>query len=472
MTGKILFEAGKAVDFLNFLRMKAGKLLIADDNKSVLNALHILLSETFEQVVTLENPELLLSKLQEINFDVVVLDMNFRSSLNTGNEGMFWLRKIKKEYPDTEVVILTAYGDVNLAVNALKEGATDFILKPWENDKLVATLKAALRQGSSNRQIRELKEKESILKQVIARPGRIIHGGSPAIIHVMELAGRVAVTDANVLITGENGTGKELVAREIQRLSGRKDELFVTVDLVSLSESLFESELFGHKKGAFTDAIEDRTGKFVLAHKGTLFLDEIGNLPLHLQSKLLTVLQNRVVIPVGTNREIPIDIRLIAATNKKLEEMVSEGLFRQDLLYRINTIQIHLPPLRERKEDIEALSLHFLNHYCRKYDKTILPPGKEVIELLREYNWPGNIRELQHAIERAVILCRTKSLSAGDFQFQRNVQVVSQPKRLEDMERQMIREALKNFPGSMNSAARELGITRQTLYNKIKKYGI
>ena len=453
--------------------MKAGKVLIADDNNSVLSALNILLRDDFEMVQTVNDPSRLPALLQKNEFNIVLLDMNFRSGFNTGEEGLFWLKKIKSEFPAIEVVMLTAYGDVELAVNALKEGAADFILKPWDNEKLMATLRSALRLHISNVRINELREKESALKHEIRKSSTLIYGRSPAMKRVMEMVRKVAPSDANILITGENGTGKELIAGEIHRLSGRNRELMVTVDLGSLSETLFESELFGHKKGSFTHAVDDRTGKFVLADKGTLFLDEIGNLPLHLQSKLLTVLQNRLVIPVGSNREIPIDVRLVAATNKNPEGMVSENLFRQDLLYRINTIRIDVPPLRERKDDIELLAGFFLDVYSRKYGKPVAGFDGKAMTALIDYGWPGNVRELQHTVEKAVILCEAGSITSGDLQL--SVGSFTLPisaATLEEMEKIMIVNALKKNPGSMNTAATELGITRQTLYNKIKKYGL
>jgi DNA-binding NtrC family response regulator len=452
---------------------KEGKLLIADDNKSVLNALNLFLQFEFEKVCTITNPNRLLNELEQTDYDVVLLDMNYSAGQNSGNEGLYWLREIKEKHPNTEVVMFTAYGDIELAVKALKIGASDFILKPWDNEKLTATLKASLRLRKTNLELDELKTQQKAIKNEFNRNDRIIIGNSVAMKRVTEMVEKVANTDANVLITGENGTGKELIAQEIHRLSERKKELLVMVDLASLSESLFESELFGHKKGAFTNAYDDRTGKFALAHKGTLFLDEVGNIPLYLQSKLLTVLQTRTLIPVGANKEVSVDIRLVCATNKNLNQMVADNQFRQDLLYRINTIHIELPPLRERDGDIELLAIHFLNYYTNKYCKTCINISSSALEKLKKYHWYGNVRELQHAIEKAVILCDGKTIKPDDFYFNQNIGHNSiEFSTIEDMEKKMIMQAMKKNGQNMSAAALHLGITRQTLYNKLKKYGL
>lgn len=452
---------------------KQGRLLIADDNRNILQALLLFLQHEFEFIHTVSNTNNIIRELEQGGFDLVLLDMNFRTGQNNGNEGLFWLREIKQKFPDVEVVMITAYGDVNLAVSALKEGAADFVLKPWDNDKLLATLKSALKIRKSGQEIQELKKKEKSLKNELRPTSAFIIGKSEAMNKVSGLISKVAHTDANILITGENGTGKELVAREIHRLSGRCDELFILVDLSSISESLFESELFGHKKGAFTDAHEDRAGKFAIANKGTLFLDEIGNIPMHLQSKLLTVLQTRVVRPVGSNTEIPVDIRLICATNKPITDMVAANEFRQDLLYRINTIQIQVPPLRQRRDDIEELSLYFLKFYAKKYGKPELKLSPIVLEKFLNYQWMGNIRELQHTIEKAVILAEDNQLKPNDFQFgTESVFSGSFPETIEEMERKMILDAIVKYGGNYTVIASKLGITRPTLYNKIKKYGI
>jgi len=453
--------------------MKQGKLLIVDDKKNILQALTMFLQFEFEKVQTISNPNLLSAELESNNYDVVLLDMNFKAGQSTGNEGLYWLREIKKRFPETEVVMFTAFGDIALAVNALKEGAADFVLKPWENEKLVATLKAAYRLRKSNREITELKGKEQSMKRELNQGEQLIIGKSAAMQQVMNLVRKVAATDANVLITGENGTGKGVISKEIHRLSLRKNELFVLADLASLAETLFESELFGHKKGSYTGAVEDRIGKFVLANNGTLFLDEIGNIPLNLQAKLLTVLQSRCVTPVGADKEVQTDIRLVSATNKNIHQMVSEGQFRQDLLYRLNTIEIHLPPLRERTEDIEDLAGYYVGLYGRKYGKPQMKITTAAITNLRSQPWPGNIRELQHSVEKAVILTDSSELRPIDFMggFEME-QMGNQPETLEEMEKQMIASAMKRHAGNLTIVASKLGISRPTLYSKIERYGI
>lgn len=453
--------------------MKKDKLLIVDDNKEILKALQFLLASEFELIRAISNPAQLYSELEKWDYDIIILDMNFKTGVNTGNEGLFWLKEIKKRSPQVEVVMITAYGDIELAVRSLKEGAFDFVIKPWDNDKLKATLDAACRMRNSNIQIVNLKSKENLLKKEANRSTPMIIGKSPAMHEVMSLVRKVAATEANVLITGENGTGKELIAKEIHNLSNRCNELFVLVDLSSLTESLFESELFGHKKGSFTNAYEDKTGRFAMADKGSLFLDELGNIPLNLQAKILTVLQTRVITPVGSNKEIPVDFRLISATNKNMKEMVASQQFRQDLLYRMNTIQIHLPPLRERPEDIEELALHYIRIYGRKYNKTDLELVEDALLKLKRNPWYGNVRELQHTIEKAVILSEGNHLRASDFIFFENeITQDIQPETLEEMEKKMILSTLKKNGHSQNITAEQLGITRQTLYNKLKKYGI
>jgi DNA-binding NtrC family response regulator len=453
--------------------MKDDSLLIVDDNKGMLNALNLLLKPGFKTIKTISNPNQLYTELEKGDPDVVLLDMNFSAGINTGNEGLFWLREIKNKKPLVEVVMITAYGDVELAVRSLKEGAVDFVLKPWDNDKLKATLEAACRLRKSNLEISDLRKREKVLKQDVNRTDPMVVGRSAAMKEIMNLIDKIADTDANVIITGENGTGKELIAREIHKRSGRCNELFVLVDLSTLAESLFESELFGHKKGSFTNAFEDKTGRFAFADKGTLFLDEIGNIPLALQSKILTALQTRTITPVGSNKEVPVDFRLISATNKNLTDMVSNNQFRQDLLYRINTIRIHLPPLRERLDDIEDLARHYLEVYSRKYNKPLPNLEKDGLEKLKKNNWPGNIRELQHTIEKAVILANGNRLSSSDFVFLENdVVLADKTETLEEMERKMIINTLKKNNFNQVMTAEQLGITRQTLYNKIKRYGI
>jgi len=452
--------------------MPEGRLLIVDDNQSALSALKLFLQFEFQTVETLANPSQIPSLLQSQTFDVVLLDMNFSAGVNTGNEGLFWLNEIKKIDSEVEVVMFTAYGDVELAVNALKRGAADFILKPWENEKLLATLKSALRFRKSRLEVKSLKSRVTSIKQEINRNHSLIIGSSPAMMKVMNMVQKVAGTDANVLITGENGTGKELIAKEIHQNSERADELLVTVDMGAISETLFESELFGHKKGAFTDAREDRVGKFQLANKGTLFLDEIGNLPFSLQSKLLSVLQNREVVPVGSNQCVPVDIRLISATNCELGTLVKRKEFREDLLYRLNTIHIEVPPLRERMGDTELLLTHFLKLYEKKYRKQPLQISNQALRKLIKYPWPGNVRELQHTVEKAVILADSTILKPEDFMFKTLTAADEYTETLEQVEKRMIEKALDKYGDNLTTVAKYLGVTRQTLYNKIKKYDL
>ncbi len=452
--------------------MKKYKLLIVDDNQPVRNALQLLLKPDFDSVRAISNPGQLHSVLDAGDIDVVLLDMNFKAGINTGNEGLYWLREIKKMAPLVEVVMITAYGDVELAVRSVKEGATDFVLKPWDNNKLRATLEAACRLRSSTLEISKLRSREDLFREDSDRSGRFITGSSTQMKEIMNVIAKIAPTDANVLITGENGTGKELVAREIHRLSKRSNELFVLVDLSTLAESLFESELFGHKKGSFTGAIEDKIGRITMAEKGTLFLDEIGNIPINLQGKILTILQTRIVTPVGSTRELPVDFRLISATNKNLKEMIAGSQFRKDLLYRMNTIQIHLPPLRERTVDIEELARHFFEVYSRKYGKQGLELGDDAVRELKKNPWPGNIRELQHTMEKIVLLADDKVVGPGDLNFlDEEFAPAGQGETLEDMEKRMILNTLRKNNFNQVMTAEQLGITRQTLYNKIKRYG-
>ena len=390
---------------------KQGTIIVVDDNKGVLSAVKLLLKNHFEHIVTLPSPITLAATLREENAQVVLLDMNFSSGLNTGNEGLYWLHEIKKIQPSLPVVLFTAYADIDLAVRGIKEGATDFIVKPWDNTRLIETLLSACRNSSKN------KKRAEIPKTVSS----MYWGESNAMKQLRTLIEKVAQTDANILITGENGTGKEMLAREIHALSNRYRRDMITVDMGAITESLFESELFGHKKGSFTDAHTDRAGKFEAAHEGTLFLDEIGNLPYHLQSKLLTAIQSRSVVRVGSNEPIPVNIRLICATNCDLEEMVAKGKFREDLLYRINTIHIEIPPLRERKEDIIPLAERFIDRFCKQYDKGNILLSTGAQEKLRTYPWYGNIRELEHAVEKAVIINEDGILSEEHFHFPRKI---------------------------------------------------
>jgi DNA-binding NtrC family response regulator len=448
-----------------------GNILIVDDNKSILSALEILLAPKFGIITAISNPNQILHELRKQDYNLVILDMNFVAGTNTGNEGIYWLGKIREAFPEISVVMITAYGDVDIAVRALKAGASDFILKPFDNEKLIATLKLAIQLNLSKKEVRQLKERESELKKEINREQRSIIGSSPQITSVLNLARKVAKTDANVLITGENGTGKELIAQEIHRLSGRSEEIMVSVDIGAISESLFESELFGHVKGAFTDARENRQGKFEIAHNGTLFLDEIGNLSFHLQAKLLAAIENRQISRIGSNELIPVNIRFIFATNKDLEIMVREGLFREDLLYRINTIQIEMPPLRERGNDIITLAEFFLGRFSKKYNKPVMKINQQALDKLMNYSWPGNIRELQNTIEKAVILCETAVIKPEDLYLKpvKEIKNLDTVTTIEDMEERMMLLAIERNNGNYTAAAEQLGITRQTLYNRLKK---
>ena len=421
---------------------KSGTIIIVDDNKGVLTAIQILLKSYFSKIVALSSPVTLTSVLREEMPEVVLLDMNFTSGINTGNEGLFWLHEIKKVRPDLPVVLFTAYADIELAIRGIKEGATDFIVKPWDNQKLVETLQTA---ATSTHNDRKTSSKEK-----------------PA--HSPMYWGE----------SKENGTGKEMLAREIHVLSNRKYKEMIAVDMGTITESLFESELFGHIKGSFTDAHTDRTGKFEAAEKSTLFLDEIGNLPYHLQAKLLTAIQRRSIVKVGSNTPIPIDIRLICATNRNLQEMVAKGEFREDLLYRINTIHVEIPPLRERKEDIIPLAERFMVHFCKQYDKSLMKFTPEAKDKLTAHPWYGNIRELEHVIEKAVIINDSPLIPAELFQLSvPRIAIQEQSiSTLEEMEVQMIRKALDACAGNLSAVAAQLGITRQTLYNKMKKFGL
>lgn len=452
--------------------MTKGNILIVDDNKSILSALEILLASEFQSITSLSNPNQLITELGKNDYNIVLLDMNFNAGINTGNEGIYWLGRIKESHPEVSVVMMTAYGDIELAVKSLRTGSTDFVLKPWDNAKLIATLKSALQLNFSRKEVTQLREKEHSLKKEINRDQKYIIGTSPQLMHVLNLVRKVSKTDANVLITGENGTGKELIAREIHRLSKRADEILVSVDLGAITETLFESELFGHVRGAFTDARESRQGKFEAADKGSLFLDEIGNLSFPLQAKLLASIENRQISRIGSNQVISTDIRLISATNRNLENMVHQGLFREDLLYRINTIQIEVPPLRERGNDILILAEFFLKKYAYKYNKPNLKINQQAHKRLLKYPWPGNIRELQHTIEKAVILSETNVLKPDDFYLRHTNSVNSSDSipKLEEMEKQLIQKALEKNNGNCTAAADQLGITRQTLYNKLKRF--
>ena len=454
--------------------MNSGVILAVDDNKNVLSALRILLENYFGSVYLLNNPNLLPSKLKEISPDVVLLDMNFSAGINTGNEGIYWLSEIKKYDADLPVVLFTAYADIELAVRALKEGASDFVVKPWDNAKLVATLQSACSLRLSRKEVKRLREKQDVLNSVYLRDADICWGTSFAMQELHAMIGKVAKTDANVLITGENGTGKEVIAREIHRLSLRSNEVFVAVDMGAITATLFESEFFGYMKGAFTDARADRAGKFEAADAGTLFLDEIGNLEYPLQAKLLSVLQSRQVMRLGGNKSAPVDIRLICATNRDLFRMVHDKQFREDLLYRINTILIEIPPLRSRKEDIPLLTTFFTDRYASKYGKSGLKIAESAIKKLETYHFPGNIRELQHAIEKAVILCDGDELQPADFVLRKQEENNNNFEHLtlDEAEKLLINNSIKRNGGNMSVIATELGISRPTLYSKMKKYGL
>ena len=446
---------------------KAGRLLIVDDNRSILSAVKLLTEGIFAEVATLPSPNSLITTLHSFAPDVVLLDMNFHAGINTGNEGIYWLREVQQKYPEIKVVLFTAYADIELAVKAMKEGAFDFVVKPWDNAKLIATLQNAYKATKE-------KAKKGSAKPAPVTENRVemYWGESAEMKRIRKMVEQVATTDANILITGENGTGKEMLAREIHRLSARCRKMMVSIDMGAIPETLFESELFGHKKGAFTDAHTDREGKFLTASGSTLFMDEIGNLPLHLQVKMLSALQNRAITPLGMNEAQPIDIRLISATNRDLHDAVAKGEFRQDLLFRINTIQIHLPPLRNRKEDIVPLAERFIEHYGKKYNKIGLLLLDEAADKLIAHSWEGNIRELQNAIEKAVIMCDGDMIAPDHIELHAATRPVTEAQTLEEMERQLIANAIEQCGGNLSQVATQLGITRQTLYNKIKRYGL
>ncbi len=455
--------------------IREGTILIVDDNQSVLNSLKLFLKYKFTEVLTISNPSNLQHTIRSNHVDIVLLDMNFSAGINTGNEGLFWLNEISRIDPEIITILITAYADTELAVKAIKNGGFDFIEKPWNNQKLLATLNAAFELRKSKLKVKELENKEHILKQNINQDFDFIIGNSTAMDKVLSTVSKVAKTNANVLILGENGTGKELIARRIHQLSSRNNEIFMNIDMASLTETLFESELFGHCKGAFTDAKEDRTGKFEAASGGTLFLDEIGNLSFSMQAKLLTALQNKEISKVGSNTKIPLDVRLISATNKNIDQLIVENLFREDLLYRINTIQIYLPPLRERKEDILILTNHFLDLFSKRYNKPGLKINNKAIEKIITYSWPGNIRELRHTIEKGVILCNENTLTTEDFFFEKQVSTSDELNKvisLEDGEKIIIRNALQRNNWNISETAKELNIGRQTLYRKIERYDI
>jgi DNA-binding NtrC family response regulator len=454
--------------------MRQGKILIVDDNIQVLESLKIVLKGEFHTVTTIKSPDHIPDLLARHTYDVVLLDMNFETGETSGIEGLKWLKRILSIDPLMVVILITAYGEIGLAVKAMKAGGTDFITKPWDPEKLLATLHSAMELRQSRTKVRHLQDQQQKLSQDLDRNYKLTIGSSGAMKKVVDTVHKVARTDANILLLGENGVGKEVIAREIHRLSQRCDEVFIPVDMASLSESLFESEMFGHVKGAFTDAHEERPGRFELAHNGTLFLDEIANLSLSLQSKILRVLQLREVTRVGSGRSIPVNIRILSATNRPVEKMVEEQTFREDLYFRLNTITIEIPPLRERIEDIPGLADHFLNEYGKKYDKMYLKFNTAALDKLCGYSWPGNVRELKHTIEKAIILSDFHTIRSEDLYL--NPYHASAAKapthNLEEIEMQTISRVIKSSGGNYSRAARMLGISRTTLYSKIKKYGI
>ena len=458
------------------MNLKTGKILIVDDDEDVLFSARLLLKQHYSIVQIEKNPEQIPSILKNEHYDIILLDMNFSGNATSGSEGFNWLKKILELDSTSIVILITAFGTIEMAVKAIKDGATDFVLKPWQNEKLLATISSAMKLSQSQQRIDNLLSRQKQLSKDIDQQFYNIIGVSEEMQKVFSTIQKVAQTDANILILGENGTGKELVARAVHRQSKRADEIFLNVDMGAISESLFESELFGYMKGAFTDAKEDKAGRFEIASGGTLFLDEIGNLSFNLQMKLLSVLQNRTVTRLGSNIAKPIDIRLVCATNIPIDELISEKRFRQDLLYRINTVEINLPPLRKRTEDIPLLVEHFLGIYCKKYNKAEKEISESAIKRLEKYHWPGNVRELQHAIERVVIMNDAKEIQPEDFYF--SVQDVKEDDvklnnfDLEEAEKLLIIKAVSKYNGNLTKAAKELGLTRASLYRRLEKYGL
>ncbi|TQF72627.1 sigma-54-dependent transcriptional regulator [Pseudoalteromonas luteoviolacea] len=458
---------------------KQGTILIVDDNTDVLLAAKLLLKQHHKKILTTDNPFDVEGLLNIHQVDVILLDMNFNRDAISGQEGFYWLKKIHTQVPSIAVVLMTAYSDVKLAVEAIKNGATDFVAKPWQNDQLLTVIATALAHAQDKQAINQLSRQTQGLSQALSQPQSEFLGQSDAMLQVFDTLNKAAKTDANILITGESGTGKELTAHAIHAQSTRAHMPFISLDMGAVSGSLFESELFGHKKGAFTDAKMDRVGRFELAHGGTLFLDEVGNMPLDQQVKLLAAIQNRQITPVGGNQTIDVDIRLVCATNDALPQSVVDGQFRQDLLYRINTIEINLPPLRERKEDIPLLVDHYMNIYQQKYRRELaLPPS--ALSTLCEYSWPGNVRELAHTIERAVILSEGSELAIHHVLIAPNTPASAQSNSLLEydtfdldvLEQRAIRAALKHHQGNVSHAAKALGLTRGAMYRRLEKYGL
>ncbi|MFK8004783.1 MAG: sigma-54-dependent transcriptional regulator [Saprospiraceae bacterium] len=454
---------------------KDATILIIDDEEDILFSLKMLLKQHFTHVYTENNPYHIPRLLNQYNPEIVLLDMNFKISQTKGEEGIQWLKKIKELKPDLPVIMMTAFSDLDVAIGSIKTGATDFIEKPWRNEKLLATVNAALELSQSNLALKKAASQKSFLQQDMSQSFGEILGESQTILDLKRMIQKVAPTDANILLLGENGVGKELIARTIHKLSKRENQIFMGVDLGAITETLFESELFGHVKGAFTGADKDKTGRFPAASGGTLFLDEIGNLPISSQPKLLQALENKQVFPVGSAASIPVDVRIISATNMPLAKMIQENTFRQDLLYRINTVEISIPPLRERGEDIIILAKHFLQLYRKKYFKEALTFHKDTLKKLMNYAWPGNIRELRHSVERAIILSENSKLMPSDFNLQSNKSAEEQELEtlnLDEMESILVRKALVKHQGNISKAAEELGLTRPALYRRMDKYGL
>lgn len=452
--------------------MKKSTILVVDDDQDLLTAVRILLKPKVQYVIVEPNPEKILVTLERNNVDLVLLDMNFKSTIHTGNEGLYWLSAIKNKYPHVHVVMITAYGAVDLAVKSLKQGASDFIVKPWQNEMLLETLANTLSDHKNQAEHVKLEKNQS-------QQDNPLIGKSDVMEDLQYKISKIAPTDANILILGENGTGKDVIAQVIHQQSLRRDAPYVKVDVGSLTESLFESELFGYKKGAFTDAREDRKGRFEHADRGTLFLDEIGNISLQQQAKLLSVLQNRQVLPLGSSTSVAIDIRLLSATNVPLKTLADESRFRKDLIYRINTVEIQVPPLRERGDDVMLLAEHFLAFYSAKYNKSLEGFEADALKKMKSYHFPGNVRELQYSIERAVIMSEGNSLRANDLLFspieavvETDVEKIDPSINLEEIERKAIKNAVERFNGNISKAAKELGLTRAALYRRMEKYGI
>jgi len=452
----------------------AGHLLVVDDDEDILLSAQLLLKRQFQRVSCLADPAGLPSFLAGQAVDVVLLDMNFTLGDNSGEDGFYWLQQLQQQFPHLVVVLMTAYAGVELAVKAIKAGATDFVIKPWSNEKLIATLHSAFELAQSRKKLSSLSAENSALRDALNAKQDYFIGESPLMRELMQKASRCAPTQANVLILGENGSGKELLAREIHAQSARADNIFMAIDMGAIPESLFESELFGHKKGAFTGAQTARVGRLVAANGGTLFLDEIGNLPMHLQVKLLRVLEQRQVIPVGDEKPIPLDVRIIAATNAPYTDLTDETLFRQDLLYRLNTVELTLPPLRQRREDIPLLLDYYLGIYAQKYQRKKPKISRPTLDVLMNYEWPGNVRSLRHAVERAVVLCNGDELHEADFALSSKSNKDAATRKnilhLETLEKNAVAEALKKYEGNISQAAKELGLTRTALYRRMEKY--